>query len=180
MKVLVVIALVRDRRWALVISFPSHISQGFTCPETHGQSARHPASCKPRNMLRQTIGKGFLSPSPVVKDTMSRTRIRRLSWQTGLVPSLTGRNKFRGLLSLLPSQFLPSSMQQIRSHSSKQLQEKAIKKHDNNENGHSVTKDELHTHSHSILGHSHSHGEDEHGHGHDPEQILAALKGSGV
>ena len=111
---------------------------------------------------------------------MSRTRIRRLSWQTGLVPSLTGRNKFRGLLSLLPSQFLPSSMQQIRSHSSKQLQEKAIKKHDNNENGHSVTKDELHTHSHSILGHSHSHGEDEHGHGHDPEQILAALKGSGV
>ncbi|KAF8806412.1 mitochondrial iron ion transporter [Phlegmacium glaucopus] len=75
-------------------------------------------------------------------------------------------------------------MQQIRSHSTKEPQEKAVKKHNNNnENGHehSVTsgKDELHTPSHSILGHSHIHGEDEHTHGHDPEQILAALKGSG-
>ena len=59
-----------------------------------------------------------------------------------------------------------------------------MKKHNINDgNEHSVTsgKDEkVHTHSHSILGHSHTHGEDGHGHGHDPEQILAALRGSGV
>ena len=71
----------------------------------------------------------------------------------------------------------------MRSHFTKQPQ-KAVTKQNNDENGHelSVTpaKDEPHTHSHSILGHSHTHGEDKHGHGHDPEQILAALKGSGV
>jgi hypothetical protein len=109
---------------------------------------------------------------------MSRTRIRGLSWQNAL-----RSDKFRGLPSLFSSQPLLSSM---RSHSTKQPQEKleAVKKQNNNENGHehSVTsaKDELHTHSHSILGHSHTHGEDGHEHGHDAEKILAALKGSGV
>lgn len=71
----------------------------------------------------------------------------------------------------------------MRSHSTKKPQGKAVKKNKSDENGleHSATsdKDEIHTHSHSILGHSHTHG-DEHEHGHDPEQILAALKGSGV
>jgi hypothetical protein len=97
-----------------------------------------------------------------------------MSWQNALA------DKFRGL----PTQLLLSSMQQMRSHSTKQPQGKAVKKQNNDENGpeHSATssKDELHTHSHSILGHSHTHGENGHGHGHDPEQILAALKGSGV
>ena len=125
-------------------------------------------------MLRQTIGRAFVSPPPIVTrngSMMSRTRIRGMSWQNALA------DKFRGL----STQLLLSSMQQMRSHSTKQPQGKAVK---NGENGHehSATsgKDELHTHSHSILGHSHTHGEDEHGHGHDPEQILAALKGSGV
>ena len=70
----------------------------------------------------------------------------------------------------------------MRPHSTKQPQRKAVKKQDNDENGleHSATSGTHHTHSHSILGHSHTHGGDEHGHGHDPEQILAALKGSGV
>ena len=133
-------------------------------------------------MLRQMIGRGFASPPPMVNgSTISRTRIRGLSWQNAL-----RSDKFKGLPSLFSSQTLLSSMQQMRSHSAKQPQEKleAVKKQNNNENGHehSVTsaKDELHTHSHSILGHSHTHGGDEHGHGHDAEKILAALKGSGV
>ena len=130
-------------------------------------------------MLRQVIGRGFISPPPIINGSagvMSRTRIRGMSWQNALA------DKFRGL----PTQLLLSSMQQMRSHSTKQPQGKAVKKQNNAENGpkysESATsrKDELHTHSHSILGHSHTHGENGHGHGHDPEQILAALKGSGV
>ena len=99
--------------------------------------------------------------------------LRGMSWQNVLA------DKFRGL----PTQLLLSSMQQMRSHSTKKPQGKAVKRKNNDENGpeHSATsgKNEPHTHSHSILGHSHTHG-DEHEHGHDPEQILAALKGSGV
>lgn len=114
---------------------------------------------------------------------MSSIRIRGLSWQNALV---LRSDIFRGPPGLLSQQLLLSSMQQMRSHSIKHPQEKAVKKQNNNENEHeqSVTsaKDEAHTHSHSALGHSHTHGEDEHGHGHghDPEQILAALKGSGL
>ena len=124
------------------------------------------------------IGRGFtLTPPTFVVNgsMMSRTRsIRGMSWQNGLA------DKFRGL----PTQLLLSSMQQMRSHSTKKPQGKAVKRKNNDENGpeHSATssKNEPHTHSHSILGHSHTHGGDEHEHGHDPEQILAALKGSGV
>ena len=130
-------------------------------------------SCKPPSMLRQLIGRGFISP-PVNGSMMSRTRIRRMSWQNALA------DKFRGL----PTQLLLSSMQQMRSHSTKKSQGKAVKRKNDDENGpeHSATsgKDELYTHTHSILGHSHTHGDNEHGHRHDPEQILAALKGSGV
>ena len=125
-------------------------------------------------MLRQMIGRAFISlPSILVVDgrMMSRTRIRGMSWQNALA------DKFGGL----PTQLLLSSMQQMRSHSTKKPQGKAVKKNINDENGpeHSTTSGKLHSHSHSILGHSHTHG-DEHEHGHDPEQILAALKGSGV
>jgi hypothetical protein len=124
------------------------------------------------------IGRGFISsPLPILVingSMMSRTRIRGMSWQNAFA------DKFRGL----PTQLLFSSTQQMRSHSTKQPQGKAAKKNKNDENGteHSAIsgKDELHTHTHSILGHSHTHGGDEHEHGHDPEQILAALKGSGV
>ena len=127
------------------------------------------------------VGRGFLSPPLVYivpgSATSGTRMLSRLSWQSALAPSARS-DKFRGLSTLFPPL---SSMQQIRSRSTKQPQGKT---HSNNENGHehSVGKDELHTHSHSILGHSHAHGEDEHGHGygHDPEQILAALKGSGV
>jgi hypothetical protein len=118
--------------------------------------------------------RGFISLNGSMM--MSKTRIHPVSWQNALA------DKFRGL----PTQLLLSSMQQMRSHSTKKPQGKAVKGKNNNENGseHSATsgKDELHTHSHShsILGHSHTHGEDNHEHGHDPEQILAALKGSGV
>ena len=72
----------------------------------------------------------------------------------------------------------------MRSHSTKKPQKKAVRTNEKDENGPelSVTSGNNvpHTHSHSILGHSHTHGGDEHEHGHDPEQILAALKGSGV
>ena len=123
------------------------------------------------------IGRGFVSPPPILVvngSVMSRTRIRAgMSWQNAFA------YKFRGL----PSQLLLSSKQQMRSHST---QGKVVKRKNNDENGHKHAatsgEDELHTHthSHSILGHSHTHGGDEHEHGHDPEQILAALKGSGV
>jgi hypothetical protein len=117
------------------------------------------------------IGRGVISLPPVINNgsMMARTRMRGMSWQNALA------DKFRGL----PAHLVLSSMQQMRSHSTKQGG--AVKKQNNDENGpeHSG-KDEPHTHSHSILGHSHTHGEDELGHGHDPEQILAALKGSGV
>lgn len=133
-------------------------------------------SCKPPSMLRQMIGRGFISPPPILVvngSMMPMTRIRGVSWQNAF------NAKIRG------TQLLLSSMQQMRSHSTKKPQGKAAKKNKNDENGpeHSAStsgKDELHTHSHSILGHSHTHGGDEHEHGHDPEQILAALKGSGV
>ena len=128
-------------------------------------------------MLKQMIGRGFISQSPILVvngSIMSRTRIRGMSWQNAFA------DKFRGL----PTRLLLPSVQQMRSHSTKKPQGKSGKKRENDENlngpEHSATsgKDELHTHSHSILGHSHTHGE--HEHGHDPEQILAALKGSGV
>jgi hypothetical protein len=98
-----------------------------------------------------------------------------MSWPNALA------NKFRGL----PTQLLLSSTQQMRSHSTKKPQGRAVKRKNDDDNGSEPSaitsgKDELHTHSHSILGHSHTHGEDEHEHGHDPEQILAALKGSGA
>ena len=100
--------------------------------------------------------------------------MRGMSWQNAFAAKIRG----------VPTQLLLSSMQQMRSHSTKKPPGKAVKKNKNDVNGaeHSATsgKDELHTHSHSILGHSHTHGGDEHKHGHDPEQILAALKGSGV
>ena len=132
-------------------------------------------SCNLLSMLRQMIGRGFISPPLVNGSTMSRRRIRRMSWPNALA------NKFRDL----PTQLLLSSMQQMRSHSTKKPQGRAVKRKNNDEKGseHSATssKDELHhAHSHSILGHSHTHGEDEHEHGHDPEQILAALRGSGA
>lgn len=50
------------------------------------------------------------------------------------------------------------------------------KQHDTHELEHDHSHS--HSHSHSIFGHSHSHGEE--GHSHDAEQIIAALKGSGV
>lgn len=123
------------------------------------------------------IGRRFISPPPILVvngSMMSRTRIRGMSWQNAFA------DKFRGLPTQLPF----SSTQQMRSHSTKKPQGKALKTNKKDENGPelSVTSgnDVLHTHSHSTLGHSHTHGGDEHEHGHDPEQILAALKGSGV
>ena len=147
----------------MLIYFTCHISLLL------GPTDRRPVlstSCKPPSMLRQMIGRGL----PLLNGKMmSRTRIR-LSWQNALA------DKIR----VLPTQLLFSSVQQMRSHSTEKPQGKAVKRKNENglEHSSASSKDELHTHSHSILGHSHTHGED--GHGHDPEQILAALKGSGV
>ncbi|KAF8967832.1 mitochondrial iron ion transporter [Flammula alnicola] len=76
-------------------------------------------------------------------------------------------------------------MPQTRSLSTKKDPSETVAdgKERKNQNGHEnhhhdSDGHEEHSHSHSIFGHSHSHGEE--AHTHDAEQIIAALKGSGM
>jgi hypothetical protein len=101
------------------------------------------------------------------------------------VTSIQRHLQFRSF-SLLHSVPAPSPclrMPQTRLHSTKK--ESSPSKQPPAENGHNHTNGhehnehdhDEHTHSHSIFGHSHSHAEE---HTHDAEQIIAALKGSGM
>lgn len=122
-----------------------------------------------------------------------RTRIqlfcRLPSWHNGPSPrtdvaAIGYISKAQSSLHLSP-QILRFRMVQTRSHSTKEkdaVKTELIKDH-KHENGANELHDhdpghDPHSHSRSLFGHTHSHEED--GHAHDPEQIIAALKGSGM
>lgn len=103
---------------------------------------------------------------------------------TNGVTSIHRHLQFRSF-SLLHSASAPSPylrMPQTRLHSSKKESgpsKQPTENGHNHANGHEHNEHDHdeHTHSHSIFGHSHSHAEE---HTHDAEQIIAALKGSGM
>jgi hypothetical protein len=113
--------------------------------------------------------------------TLVRTQIHPFSISQDLIPSPTwigisaGRPNFILPLSLHRPRFPFVKMVQNRPYSTERKEdvEKPGHKngHDHRNNGHQ------HSHSFSLLGHSHPHGEE---HARDAEQIIAALKGSGV
>ena len=124
----------------------------------------------------------FLTLSSIPCVTLVRTQIHpfsRLAISQDLIPSLTwigissvsaGGPNFILPLSSPRSRFPFVGMVQKRPYSTEK--QEGVEKR-----GHKNGHDHQHSHSFSLLGHSHPHGEE---HARDAEQIIAALKGSGV